>query len=385
MSDVPRIVTVDRPNKHYTLIRNPHGHFLGIDSELGIFSEADDRVIWEASDNGFIHLVSGKEIIAADADDVKAPLEYQGHFLGADAKKSEEGVLFSIDHGPADIPSRYLASLRKQGWVCIPSVLPPEIVDSLEKVSCTGAYESQTLRTQKNPLLLDGAVARTLVEPVSLWVIRQYLQSSDVRLAHPPGFSILSMDDGKCDVQGWHSDFPYLWGIGTKHKFMENRIPEHSAESLVMGVQRNICISDFNRDNGATIFKLGSHTRGVGPPREWGNGATYIEPGYREKHGLPYDGAEADLIEAPSGSIIVYDARTWHRAGVNRTQNKRAAMLQAMVPMYIMPFYDTSVLYKDFIASPLLEQLDELERSELEEVLVSRMGQVAITADVDLI
>jgi len=60
-------------------------------------------------------------------------------------------------------------------------------------------------------------------------------------------------------------------------------------------------------------------------------------------------------------------------------------MLQAMVPMYIMPFYDTSVLYKDFIASLLLEQLDELERSELEEVLVSRMGQVAITADVDLI
>ncbi len=87
MLDAPRIVTVDRPNKHYTLIRNPHGHFLGIDSELGIFSEADDRVMWEASDNGFIHLVSGKEIIAADADDFKVPLEYQGHFLGADAKK----------------------------------------------------------------------------------------------------------------------------------------------------------------------------------------------------------------------------------------------------------------------------------------------------------
>ena len=81
---------------------------------------------------------------------------------------------------------------------------------------------------------------------------------------------------------------------------------------------------------------------------EWGNGNTTREPGYREAKGLPYTGPDADVIEAPVGS-----SRIWHRAGVNRSERKRAAMLQAAVPMYIMPFIDTSRPYKDFIHSPL--------------------------------
>ncbi|MCZ6616657.1 MAG: hypothetical protein O7E57_00885 [Gammaproteobacteria bacterium] len=59
------------------------------------------------------------------------------------------------------------------------------------------------------------------------------------------------------------------------------------------------------------------------------------------EHGLPDNGPDADIVEAPAGSIILYDARTWHRAGVNRTGEKRAAMLQAITPMYLMPFTDT--------------------------------------------
>ena len=66
-------------------------------------------------------------------------------------KKSEEGVLFSIDHGPADIPSRYLASLRKQGWVCIPSVLPPEIVDFVLEKRQEEALRSPKKKPKKRP------------------------------------------------------------------------------------------------------------------------------------------------------------------------------------------------------------------------------------------
>ena len=155
-----------------------------------------------------------------------------------------------------------------------------------------------------------------------------------------------------------------------------------------MGVQRNLCVSEFTKENGATCFKLGSHTRGEGPPAEWGNGNTTRAPGYREAKGLPYSGPDADVIEAPPGSYIVYDSRIWHRAGVNRTKHKRAAMLQAVVPMYIMPFMDTSRPYKDFIHSPLVEELTELERKELEAIMVNRIvgpgGQLAITVDEEL-
>ena len=380
----PRVVTVPRPESHFRLIRNPGGDFLGVDGEPGIFKESDDRTIWDATTKGFTHVLSGVELIAEDTSDTNTRLWTGGQLLGPDAEVCDEGALFSIGHGPSDMPSEYLESLRKHGWVCLPCVLAPGIVDSLERLSCTGDHEDEKFEWRQSPLLEDVAVARTATEPVSLWVIRQYMQTNDVRLAHPPSFSILSRDDGKCDVQGWHSDFPYLWGIGGKHKFSDNRIPEHSAPDLVLGVQRNICVSEFTRDNGATIFKLGSHGRGEGPPRKWGNGVAYFEKGYREKHGLPYGGSDADLVEAPGGSIIVYDARTWHRAGVNRTGKKRAAMLQAVIPMYMMPFFDTSKSYRNFIGGPLLAQLDEHERRELESVMVNRMGQVPITVDREL-
>ncbi|MBV7334277.1 hypothetical protein KFU94_39785 [Chloroflexi bacterium TSY] len=37
----------------------------------------------------------------------------------------------------------------------------------------------------------------------------------------------------------------------------------HKVDELVLGVQRNLCVSAFRKENGAT--KLGSHTRGEGP------------------------------------------------------------------------------------------------------------------------
>ena len=52
--------------------------------------------------------------------------------------------------------------------------------------------------------------------------------------------------------------------------------------------------------------------------------------------------------------------------------------------MYMMPFFDTSKSYRNFIGGPLLAQLDEHERRELESVMVNRMGQVPITVDPEL-
>lgn len=103
---------------------------------------------------------------------------------------------------------------------------------------------------------------------------------------------------------------PYLWGIAGTSKGKENQIPEHLVDGLALGVQRNFCISDFCKENGATVFKLGSHVLAEGPLKEWGNGNAYMQRGHRAEHGIPYRGPEADVLEAPGGSIIVYDTRT---------------------------------------------------------------------------
>ena len=99
-------------------------------------------------------------------------------------------------------------------------------------------------------------------------------------------------------------------------------------------------------------------------------------------------GPEADIIEAPGGSIILYDSRTWHRAGVNRTDQKRAALLMAITPMYVMPKNDTSHSYKAFLASDVYKELNDRERIEVEHLMVHQFigpgGQYAIGADREL-
>ena len=50
-----------------------------------------------------------------------------------------------------------------------------------------------------------------------------------------------------------------------------------------------------------------------------------------------------------------------------------------------MPFFDTSAAYKEFRASPVLDQPNEQKRGEFQELVVHKIagpgGQVAITTD----
>ena len=372
-----RVVRVERPSAHFTLLRAPNGEFLGAsDNNLAVFDYVDDKAIWESVEDAtaYRHAVTGVLLEAELVDAAKGCyLRHKGVRLASDSGvASDEGARFSPGHGPAHLPSEYLKTLKENGWVCLPSIMAPEIVEELERISCTGRWDNDTYARRKGALLQSVTVAQTATEPVSSWLMRQYMRTDEIRLGHSPGFAILTPDDGKRDVQGWHSDFPYHWGIfATSGTGPE--IPTHNFPELVMGVQRNLCVSEFRKENGATCFKLGSHTRGEGPPDAWGPGHIYRQSGYRAAHGLPYNGPDADVIEAQGGSYILYDSRIWHRAGVNRTAQKRAALLQAVIPMYIMPKTDTSRPYRNFIKSPLVEELTALEQKELKALMISEI------------
>ncbi|MDE0689516.1 MAG: phytanoyl-CoA dioxygenase family protein [Candidatus Poribacteria bacterium] len=387
-----RVVRVERPSAHWTLLRAPNGGFLGAsDNGLSVFEYVDDKAIWESIDDGaaYRHVVTDLKL---KAESVKSGtgcyLHYKGDQLARNGTVAvDEGAVFSPGHGPAHLPSEYLKTLQENGWVCLPSIIAPDVVEELERISCTGRWDHETYDRSTGALVKGIAVAQAATEPVSLWVMRQYMRTSEIRLGHPPGLAILAPDDGERDVQGWHSDFPYHWGIfATRGTGPE--IPLHNFPELVMGVQRNLCVSEFRKENGATCFKLGSHILGEGPPDEWGPGHIYRQPGYRAAHGLPYNGPDADVVEAPGGSYILYDSRVWHRAGVNRTDRKRAAMLQAIIPMYIMPKTDTSGAYRNFIESPLVEELTPLELKELKELMITRIegsgGKHVVTTDAAL-
>ncbi|MYD96079.1 MAG: hypothetical protein F4X98_01665 [Gammaproteobacteria bacterium] len=346
-----RVVGFDRPTQFHTLLIDAQGALLGIglDGELGSFEVADDRVVWDSQRGSVTHVVTGRTLGVSNGS------------------VTAMGRSFALSHGPEKLPSEYLQLLEDDGWVCLTCILAPEVVDGLRRVACTDEYTDRPRDTTRGAICQDIAVAQAAAEPVSLWVIREYMGTADICMAHAPGMAILAKDDGKRRVQGWHSDYPYHWGVPAP-----GQVPAQPG-STRLGVQRNVCVSDFTKVGGATAFKLGSHATNQGPPDEWGTAALHAKADYRAQHGLPYNGPDADIVEAPGGSIILYDARTWHRAGINRTDNRRAAMLQAMVPMYVMPKVDMGAAYKQFAASEVYGQITSRERRELEALLVRRL------------
>lgn len=346
-----RVVRFERPARCYTLLTDAGGTFLGVgaDGELGSFEVADDRVVWDGRDGNIRHVATGRSLPVSD---------------GA---VTAMGRPFTLSHGPEKLPSEYLRSLEDDGWVCLTSILAPEVVDGMRRVACTDEYADRSRDTARGAICQDIAVARAAAEPVSLWLIREYMGTPDICMAHAPGLAVLGRDDGERRVQGWHSDYPYHWGLPAP-----GQVPAQPGATR-LGVQRNVCVSDFTKEGGATAFKLGSHARNHGPPDEWGTAALHARADYRALHGLPYNGPDADIVEAPGGSIILYDARTWHRAGINRTDKRRAAMLQAMVPMFVMPKVDMGAAYKQFAASEVYGQITSRERRELEALLVRRL------------
>lgn len=79
------------------------------------------------------------------------------------------------------------------------------------------------------------------------------------------------------------------------------------------------CIDDFTRDNGATEVVPGSHRRMCNP-------------------GADASVAELVPVEAPAGSVVVFESRLWHRSGANTSGDRQRA---AVFPFYTTPTYRT--------------------------------------------
>lgn len=339
---------MERPQRHFRLLVAANGQLLGLDDAgtLRLTDDADDSVVWDRAPGGFRHVATGKVFAASENGDVR--LQCAG------------SPSVRVHHGPEKLPSEYLAHLQNEGWVCLTSILGADRVDDLQRAACTDAYEAPEFDKSVPRIALHPAVGRTVAEPISLSLIRRYMGIQDIRVGHPPGFAVLAPDDGKRPVQNWHSDFPYN---------VANTGREYKRTDPPVAVQRNVCISEFTKFGGATAFKLGSHALNAYPPEDWNpvkhDGETYD----RSRHGLPYTGPEADVIEAPAGSIILYDARTWHRAGFNRSKRRRAAMLQAMLAGTVKRKTDTSNAYQRFLERPFHSTLSLRERREIQHLM----------------
>lgn len=340
----PQIVTLRRPTRHHALLVAIDGRMLGLDAsgDLALFDEAGDGVIWDRTAAGVRHVATGRDFATA-ADNGVCTMP-----VGSDA------LNFAISHGPEKLPSAYLEHLRREGWVCINSILPPKLVDRLERVACTGRYEHLEPKTDSPKICQDAAVGRAIAEPVSLWVLRAYLENRDIHLGHPPGFNVLPPETLAQAGRRWHSDIPYTRSASPQPVFPRKGPPK--------ACNRNTFVSEFTHLNGATLFKPGSHLLDSGPPDAW-NAA--LEDGE-----LPYSGPEATVLEAPSGSMILYDARTWHRAGFNRSAHKRGMMATNYETPDVVPKRDTRPVCKRLHQATVYRELNAREQRDVTDLLM---------------
>ncbi|MDE0225460.1 MAG: phytanoyl-CoA dioxygenase family protein [Gammaproteobacteria bacterium] len=346
-----RPVTFERPNHHFAFLVAHDGTMLGLDDDgaLALYDEADDRVIWDRTPGGVRHVATGKAFAAEIARDTCAlPVN------------SDEAVV-TISRGPEKLPSEYLEHLKREGWVCLTCILSPDIVDGLQRVAGSDRHEGVPTTRDMPMVCQHSAVGRAICEPVSLWLIRQYVGTRNLHLGHPPNCNSLAPWDGKRPVQGWHSDIPYIPSVGG------NVVADRKGP--IKAVQRNVCISDFSKRNGATAYKLGSHLADTLPPPEWNPGRHGPDPAAR-----PYSGPDADVIEAPAGSIVLYDARTWHRAGFNHSDRKRAAMLMSFQTADVKPKRDTRPVCGRLHESPVYRELDARQQREITELMMNQPG-----------
>ena len=199
-----RVVKVERPKHHFVLLIATDGAMLGLEDggDLALFDEADDRVIWDRTADGVRHMASGVKL-TAEIDDTTCVLPV-----------GKEEMTFTVGHGPEKLPSEYLEHLQREGWVCLTCILSPEVVEGLERVAGTDRYEHLEMNNEIPKVCQSVAVGRAITEPVSIWLARQYMQTRDLHLGHPPGFRVLDPDDGKSKLGGWHSDFPYTASTG---------------------------------------------------------------------------------------------------------------------------------------------------------------------------
>ena len=356
-----RAVRFAAADAHHTMVVARDGRFVGADDRgsLSVTDAISDDLMW-LRDEGRLRHVKASLVLDVEGDEAGCHLTHEGVAV------EPEGGPFALVHGPERLPSEYLHHLREHGWVVLVSILAPEIVQALQRIAGTDGYTVRSQDRKRRQLCQGSALAKTAVEPISAWLSRSYMQTDDIRMAHSPGVGVLTPDDGKRTVQGWHSDYPYHWGINAHGK-----VPTPSGQT-VMGVQRIVCVSEFTKVHGATAFKLGSHALDHGPPVDWGLAKDAYHPDYRAANGLPYNGPDADIIEAPAGSMILFDTRTWHRAGVNRSDKGRAAILMDMTPAYIVPYADTSDDYRAFTESDGYDDLNDREKAEFTRLMVHR-------------
>lgn len=326
----------------YSLVKNRAGYFLRAKgSKLEFTSLAGDDCMWSQKGDFLTNAGNGIEISYRPGDKI------QGHDT-------------DLSPGSSQRPSEHLTELRRNGMTVVNGLIDP---DAIARIKQQYAQRRARLHTDETPydgfFWMGGGLhwcadlVRAVSHPIALWIMQEFMQTSDIHFCHEPIITTLKPAKdllGTFPDDGWHADYPYHPGV-----FPD----EHWPADPVLGVQFNICVDPFRKDNGGTQYLPGSHHRLHWPPAEFNQGGTRLREGLHK---------DVEHIEAPAGSAVLYDSRTWHRRcdESNISGKDRLAILNAVTPSWVLPMSDKKPASKQYKTSDVFRQLSEREQQDID-------------------
>ena len=222
------------------------------------------------------------------------------------------GSTFLVMHGPDRLPSVALAELQETGYTVMPSLIAPRTIAALRRNFSLDADADAGPMDASPPGGPNAApeVLKCQVNPIIVYLLHAYLRDEELRLGGGPALATLHPQQNIDAAGGWHSDFPY-----SGHHIFAREYPEvpqgrfPDPEEVILGLQYNVCIDAFTEENGGTMFALGSALENRGPPQEWSDLKFADVPGGDGSNTGP--GRQAQQLQGPPGTVILYDARTW--------------------------------------------------------------------------
>jgi ectoine hydroxylase-related dioxygenase (phytanoyl-CoA dioxygenase family) len=215
---------------------------------------------------------------------------------------------------PTDDIDRAERDLREHGICAVAGVLTRAVLEEARReLYAAAAQDRQRNREQK--FVLDAAHDDTNQR---VWNVLSRSPIFADLAAHPTALGLLR------SVLGW----PMLLGNLSANITGPGggEMALHADQIFVptpwpadpQGANAAWCLDDFTAENGATCFVPGSHQL------------------HRPPH--PDEIAVAVPMEAPAGSLVVFESRLWHRTGHNGTSDRRRA---GLFGWYTRPIYRT--------------------------------------------
>jgi hypothetical protein len=203
-------------------------------------------------------------------------------------------------------PARVSSALDRDGWVLIPSLLPPPLRDRLvrdlesvyveqRELQCRNGVQDRTDGTVHHLPCAGGSFLELLEHDDCRALLQQYFQSPYILNTYG---GVLNLPNNLSYVGGVHRDLRTFSG------------------DMRLMVQFLVMLDDFTEENGATYLLSGSHRLCEKPSDE-----SFFRDAVR--------------AVGTAGSLVMFDSNLWHAAGVNRSDRPRRALTIAFTRPFI--------------------------------------------------